>query len=412
MTHNFRTETFEGTLLELLDECWRAMPTLDVHFEGHSWVRAQTSVRGNVLPVRKFATHSQRGAIYQADTISYMPVDNEPLAALYRLWNLGTVSAGPIGEMLKCRAISASWKCDVPSKGGMRFTGVSAPFRDRGLKLAHLHDAAAGLGGRHDLEAIEARFTRSLSPLNVFLFPSIRAATFSLIEAPDGWQPTRVDWAEDAWVRGVALGRMSAWIGSKGERLLEAFQESFPSDVRPNRDWELLAGATRIRVEPRASRAGRSARPSAAPASTACPQFDSSNAIAIEEAIDALRRWRSVHPTVTQLDGGHGSNPNGWIHIRVDGYQSPADDFTSRYGSTFLGNDYNGVVNFHGDCKADAIDRFVKLIEEAEDYRDVLRPSATYETSTKPASRVVKPKFALQGYEDAVGGFFLYHDQW
>ena len=78
----------------------------------------------------------------------------------------------------------------------------------------------------------------------------------------------------------------------------------------------------------------------------------------------------------------------------------------------FEGKDYNGIVNFHADAKARAIDHFIELLDQAEDYRDVLRPSATYETMTKPEGSGVKPKFALRGYEDQVEGFFLYHDGW
>ena len=66
----------------------------------------------------------------------------------------------------------------------------------------------------------------------------------------------------------------------------------------------------------------------------------------------------------------------------------------------------NGIVNFQADAKATAIDHFIDLIDQADDYHDVLRPSATYETKTKPSVMSVRPKFALQGYKDQVEGFF------
>jgi len=60
-----------------------------------------------------------------------------------------------------------------------------------------------------------------------------------------------------------------------------------------------------------------------------------------------------------------------------------------------------------------AVDLFIELLDEAEDYHDVLRPSATYETTKKlPRNRRPKPKFALQGRRNDVKGFFLYHDEW
>jgi hypothetical protein len=130
----------------------------------------------------------------------------------------------------------------------------------------------------------------------------------------------------------------------------------------------------------------------------------------MEDAVEMLRSWRAMHPDAIQLDGDVGNNPNHWLHITVNAYDD--DTFTSRHGQTFQGKDYNGIVNFHGDTRAQAVDRFIELIDAAEDFHDVIRPSATYETTTKPKKGKVRPKFALQGYRDEVEGFFLYHDDW
>ena len=111
------------------------------------------------------------------------------------------------------------------------------------------------------------------------------------------------------------------------------------------------------------------------------------------------------------MDGKSEKNQTAWLHFKVGGYL-PSDSFTSRYGPTFSGNDYNGIVNFRGDAKGEKIDEYIQLLDEADDYHDVLRPSATYQTSTKPAKKTVKPKFGLQGYDEGVEGFFLYHDAW
>ena len=162
---------------------------------------------------------------------------------------------------------------------------------------------------------------------------------------------------------------------------------------------------------------GRKASPKPKPSNrsrkdnaSACPKILKAAAITVEDAVDFLRGWRTAHPSSTQLDGRSGNNPEHWLHIRVDGYDR--ETFTSRYGRTFHGQDYNGVVNFHGDTSAASVDRFIELIDAAEDYRDVLRPSATYETRKKPTRAPVKPKLALQGYNDKVEGFFLYYDDW
>lgn len=423
MNHDFRMQPFDGTLYELLEAVWPEMPAVDVHLRAHDWLRGQLGVADNLLPVRKFSPHRERGAIHAVGARAFMPADNEPLAALYRRWVDGVVAAESIGELLRRKAIPASWKCDVLGKGGLRFSGVSAPFRDRGLKLAHIHDAAAGLGVADDAAAMQTRFIRSLSPLNVFLFPSVRVATTSLVGAPEGWRPTHADWAEDPWVRGVALGFLSERLGAGATALLAC--DEFQSEVKPNPAWERLARATHIHVEPRRSR--RSAQSPVARAAVAqppsgasqaqgqaaaCPHVPKSRALSVADAVEVLRTWRAEHPEATQLNGRTGNDPARWFHITVDGYRSPLDDFKSQHGKTFRGDDYNGVVNFHGDTKVEAIDRFIALIDEAEDYHDVLRPSATYEKKSLPTKRSVRPKFALQGHQEAVDGFFLYHDGW
>jgi hypothetical protein len=142
----------------------------------------------------------------------------------------------------------------------------------------------------------------------------------------------------------------------------------------------------------------------------ASPQIPKSNAVPVWEAVKLLRHWRKSFPLTTRLDGKDSkkSNPQRWLHIIVEGY---SDDhaFASRYGPLFTGQQYDGVVNFHGDTTSAAIDRFIDLLDQVDDYHAILRPSATYETTTKPQNRKVRPKFALQGYEE-IEGFFLYHD--
>jgi hypothetical protein len=147
----------------------------------------------------------------------------------------------------------------------------------------------------------------------------------------------------------------------------------------------------------------------------ACRKVLKSEALNMLEALKVLRRWRTLYPKATRLDGeapGSKSNPCHWFHIRVDGYDA-SYEFPSRHGRTFHGRDYNGIVSFHGDTLVRAVDRLIELVDEKGDYHHVLRPWATHETKKKvPRGRRVKPKFALRGHEDQVEGFFLYHDEW
>jgi hypothetical protein len=196
--------------------------------------------------------------------------------------------------------------------------------------------------------------------------------------------------------------------------------------IEPSEEWLTVVDETLVEIHPKTLTevSNVRSRPSQGSAKMlrtlpqARPKISKVEAVSIPEAVEILRSWRGAFPDATHLNGRRGSDSqkrgNGnehWLHIRVDGY-GKSDRFQSRHGPLFNGSDYNGIVNFHADTKASAIDHFIELIEQTDDYHDVLRPWATYETITKPTKHRVRPKFALQGYSDGVEGFFLYHDGW
>jgi hypothetical protein len=346
-----------------------------------------------------------------------MPSDNEPLAHLYQQWIHGCEVDGAIGQALAKGTLIASWRCDQTPQpvSTMRFRGVKTEFRDRGLKLAHINDAARGVGTDIKLpQQIAIRFLRTLSPFNVFLFPSGRCCEFRLISSATGWLPKTTDWAEDPELRQIAL----AWlVEAQGKPVVDA-QQDFRSEIKPSPDWIRMAEGTLVEVRPkwrdsRNLRIRPNPKPSirsTKPIAHAFPRVPKKLAVTVSEAVEMLRAWRRSHPRASQLNGRIGNDPRHWLHIRIEGY-SDKERFSSRYGPTFRGENYNGVANFHGDTTIVAVDRFIELVDVAEDYRDVLRPSATYETTAKSEKNRVKPKFALQGYQDRVEGFFLYHDE-
>jgi hypothetical protein len=422
---NFREEAFRGTLEELLEQGkLEAADSARTFALAHQWLRLQLHQANNIFPVRTSSQYKFRGSLHSIGDIGslFMPADNEPLADLYRQWIEGWVIESTVGLALTEGKVVASWQCDqiprpVPT---MRFRGVKTSFRDRGLKLAHISDAARGVGTDMELvEQITVRFLRTLSPLNVFLFPSGRCCEFRLISSNTGWQPKTADWAEDPDLREIALTWLIGWIGTP---VLDALPD-FRSKMKPSPEWLRAAQGTVVEVLPKGN-VGLDMRTKPTPIPRrppsiravksdlhASPQIPKALAVTVPEAVEKLRLWRRSHPMATQLDGKSGNNPAHWVHIRVDRYRD-IDGFTSRHGPTFRGQDYNGVPNFHGDTTTAAIDRFIELIDLADDYHDILRPSATHETRKKKPGKPVRPKFALQGYQDRVEGFFLYHDEW
>ncbi len=419
MAHNFKTTAFSGNLKELFELCWKEMPDIQSHLDAHQWLLDQSVISGNILTIRKFSPHDKRGVINSLGNLYFLPVDNEPLCALYKKWKNNIPIRHDLIVLLKNHDIPASWFCDIPNKHGMKYFGVSTSFRDNGLKLAHINDAAKGISPLINLPTITLRFLRSLSPLNIFLFPSHKKVSFKLISSTQSWVPHKKDWAEDDWVRSVALGWLIDKIGNNNSSLFNAAQISFGANIIAHPNWNGAATGTIVSITPKGLASIPSQTLPKTPANInnnqvaplACQKISKANAVNVIDAVEILRDWRAAKPTATQLDGLSKNNPSPWLYINVDGYTSPLDDFLARGGKQFLGADYNAVVNFHGDTKALKIDEFIDLIDASIDYKDVLRPSATYEQNTAPVGRLIKPKFALVGYSSLpIDGFNLYHD--
>lgn len=419
---NFKQENFTGTLLELLACCNGHLSSIGARLrEHHEWLMAELSHTPNLLPIRKGHVYRERGGRVEVGSRTYLIADNEPLASQFEfLLDQERRPAGTFRELLQSGRIAASWRADVPGAAGLRFRGVGASFRQQGLKLAHVFDAADGLDQVGPLERqMEVRFLRSQSPLNVFLFPSPRVCTITVTKGP---RPSEADLGEEPLVRRVALGYLVELLGMAPGRW-DLFRSGISSlDLETHEDWKAMARSIELEVRPK-SGAGLQKRAIASPhavprqgpagAAAGARWTTPRTALDPDEAIELLRSWLADHPESAQLDGRpvRKNNPSQWLHLRIDGFEGERL-FTSRYGPVFDGDDYNGVVNFHGDTPVEALRTFVDLYDDAESILDVLSPSATYETKTLPVSaRTVKPKFALKGRSEGVEGFFMYHDE-
>lgn len=425
---NFKVETFAGTLFELLESCnghsrddWTR---LRAH---HDWIVGELERTPNLLPIRKGHTFRERGRVVEVGPRSFLIADNEPLASQFELLlDRRNGLQGRFGDLLRSGTISASWKADLPSPG-LRFRGIKSSFRDRGLKLAHVFDAANGLERIEALgRQMELRFFRSQSPLNVFLFPSPRVCE---VTVKRGLTPTKSDLGEDPIIRRIALGYLAANLGVAVDRW-DLFRCGLRElDLDPLSDWEKMAREIEFETRPKKKSSGispiarhvvrqKGASPSASRQSSHASGVQTrwttaAGALEPDEAIQRLRGWLADNPRAVQLDGRSikQSNPSQWLHLRVEGFAG-SKLFTSRYGPAFDGDDYNGIVNFHGDTPVDALRRFIDLFDAAESLVDMLAPSATYETRALPRQGGrIKPKFALKGFADGLEGFFMYHDQ-
>ena len=143
----------------------------------------------------------------------------------------------------------------------------------------------------------------------------------------------------------------------------------------------------------------------------ACVKVAKAAAVSLPEAARLLRKWRTKCPNALQLDG-HPSGRNNlkpWLHFKLDGFSSPRHDFLTKHSKELIaGNFYNGVWNFHGDAKVEAIDGFLTLLAAGENPVEFLIPSATFEARTEHQGDQ-NPKFTLRDVT-GVRGFYLYQE--
>ena len=314
---NFKQERFEGTLLDLFRECNAHLAASRERIsQHHDWLVAQLDVASNLLPIRKGGAYRERGRTVGAGERRFLVVDNEPLASQYELvLQEQGFGAHSFEDLLRAGVVSASWKSDVANATPLHFKGVRSSFRARGLKLAHIFDAAQGLdqvSSPH--EQLPLRFLRSQSLLNVFLFPNPRSARFAVKQ---GFVPTRTDLGEDGLVRSLALGFLLQETQLAPETC-RVFRSGFEQlDVALPQDWEKTAREIVLEVHPKTAAAP--VRDASRPAVALGDALKNTAGEALDplEAVDRLRSWLADHPEAVQLDGRtvKASNPAKWLHL-------------------------------------------------------------------------------------------------
>jgi hypothetical protein len=400
-------------LLEFINDCNPKLTSSNFKTQ-HTWLENQTTNKNNILIVRKFAGKSNRGEVFIQTNkpYQYMPADNEPLICLYNTWlDNGNYNNSDLRNLLEKREIYASWYCDLTKcPNNFRYGGKYTPFRDEGLKLCHIYDAGQDITlPPNCTDEILVRYFRSLSPLNLFLFPSIRKYTFTLLKNPTNWLPQHKDWGEDIELQKA----LWSYLKNFDQSTYDAQKLNFSNNDLSKSNWKEFLENTIVTIELKNKNTASSNNNKnpivspklhlqASPASSNSGVAKKNNreeAKPFWEALEELREWRIKYPNTERFDGttGSKSNPRSYYFIKFDGYEK-LPPFNLK-GTLIPGSEYNGIHAFHGDSKTEPIDRLIAIADQVEECQDVLIPSAT---------RKGNPKFALKGFEDSVSGFYLY----
>ncbi|MFL5358697.1 hypothetical protein [Archangium sp.] len=305
----FDNGAFDGDLAELIQRCMQFVPAPERLAEADRWL-ASLEEDGRLLPVRKFAERPTRGEFFAVGRRRFVPIDNETLTHLYRELLEGSVPEGDLEDLYRRGVLTVSWKLDTETSAlgsRIRKGQVAAPFREEGLKLAHLIDAARGLASETEADLVQ-RFRLTLNPLNCFPFPSPKRYQFEPVR---GYS----DPGEAPHVQALLAAALDEHVGAPFlayRARVGGNREPLPSP------WRELARDIRVRFTLRKSQA----RPAFVKASAqgGRPELDSRGVIDsdvdaitprgsplrfvnLAALMDALREWRRECPDAKRLHG-------------------------------------------------------------------------------------------------------------
>ncbi|WP_224247610.1 hypothetical protein [Hyalangium gracile] len=306
----FDNGAFDGDLAELIQRCMQFVPAPERLAEADQWL-ASLEEDGRLLPVRKFAGRPTRGELFAVGRRRFVPIDNETLVHLYRELLEGGVPEGDFEDLYRRGALTVSWKLDTETSAlgsQIRKGQVAAPFRDEGLKLAHLIDAARGLAGETEPDLVQ-RFRLTLNPLNCIPFPSPKRYRF---------EPMRgyFDPGEAPHIQALLAAALAEYAGAPF--LAYRARVGGNREPLPSR-WRELARDIRVRFTLRQS---QQARPIFAKASAQTGRLERDSWGVIDSDVDAitprgsplrfanmaalmdaLREWRHECPNAERLHG-------------------------------------------------------------------------------------------------------------
>jgi len=399
----FEGGRFDGNLAELIDRCMIFVPTAQRLAEADRWL-AELELHGRLLPIRKFARRANRGEVFSVGHRRFVPVDNETLAHIHRELLLGNVPQGDLEDLYRQGTLTLSWKTDTARTdlGSRLRTGqVAAPFRDEGLKLAHLIDAARGVGGSSEEDFVQ-RFRLALNPLNCFPFPSPKRFRFE-----------RVHGYADPGEAPVVQKLLAAALAEHAGAAFVSYRSRVGGSLDLPARWREIARDLPIRFVLRRSEAGAAQWTSSGlcghQETVAHTGFIDSDLDAVtprgrplrfeslDAFIDAMRDWRRECPNAKRLNGHRTflkpdratgsqairtSDPTPYVYVRLtrDCLPGIPDAALRRW-------------RLHGDTKARAIDELIDLYEAQDSFDGIFRQLPTQ----------TQQKLILQGRENSDG---------
>jgi hypothetical protein len=277
---------FKGALLQLLrTELAPYLPTPAALVEGQRWVLDQQERPDALLPLRAFKAHRERGVAFGI----FLPVDNEPLvetfARLLEGWT--PPSSATFKTLLQSGELPVSW-CAPSAPEGYRARAANAPFREKGILLAHVFDASPR-GQGDDALICARRYALAMNPLNVAPWPGHRRSSQLVTDAGplQGQLRGGRDLSGDPVIQEILGGWVAEHVGGIDSDAARRWLASAGRDATDRmRNWERLAADVQIVIEPKDKSSGGPGGPTPPPGGTSTPR--KSGALPLELFIAVL----------------------------------------------------------------------------------------------------------------------------
>ena len=257
MPVNFRSQSFQGSLLDLFRECLVWMPKSEDIIFSQEMVELNSG-RKTLRPIMQFGDYvNRRGSIINAKNENYLVVDEQMVAGLWNSAYEGQQFVYNFREMFEQKLLSMGAKVEVPPRIGQETLkyreGVDKTLMYRhGIKIANFVEVVPKNLVLMTEQDFYLLYLRTCSLLNCFPFPDSRYCEIKLRYVPSGVKLTKTEFSENEIIQKMARSAFLMNFSDEQKTYLEEteFFKQYPQQNLA--DWRTLAAEIRIEVSPRA----------------------------------------------------------------------------------------------------------------------------------------------------------------
>jgi len=197
-------------------------------------------------------------------------------------------------QLFAQKDLPVSWSAPQ-ADDSYRRGAAKAAFRQRGILLAHIFDAARSIEGDDEVPC-RLRYVRTMNPVNVAPWPGHRRTKQRITRAPADFELSGgPDLSSEKLVQQILAGWMTSIVSEVDSEASGVWLRSVGASVTPcMRDWERIAGEVQVEISPKqpgAATEQAAARRKTAKQGSPLGAFPAGDFDSLEGLVDALAQW-------------------------------------------------------------------------------------------------------------------------